>query len=58
MLGDSGSVKGGGGEVALEMTKVGGTGGEDRGAGTGRGSGEVQYGKARNWSIVSSSCSK
>ena len=58
VLGDSGSVKGGGGEVAREMTKVGRVGGGDRGVGAGRESGEGQYGKARNWSTASSSCSK
>ena len=58
VLGDSGSVKGGIGEVALEITMVGRVGGGDRGVGTGRGSGEGQYGKARNWSTAASSCSK
>ena len=40
VLGDSGSVKGGFGEVAREITMVGRVGGGDRGVGAGRGSEE------------------
>ena len=40
VLGDSGSAKGGIGEVAREITMVGQVGGGDRGVGVGRGSEE------------------
>ena len=48
VLGDSGSAKGGVGEVAWEMTIVGRVGGEDRRVGGGRELVGGQYGRARN----------